>query len=307
MTPEAIAIGGLFGAAVMLIAAAMATSTRMDPARARLGELGGTQARDLEELDLRDPFLERTIRPVLDRLSLGASRFTSDSFIRRTAKQLAMAGNPGAMSVTDWLGLKVLCAMLTAGVLLLYALIVRMPALTTILVAAAGFGIAYVAPEFWLRQKVRSRQRKIVRALPDALDLLSISIRAGLGFDAALVKVVEKTDGPLSDEFRRAAAELRLGRARRDVLRDIIPRTEVRALTAFIGAILQAEQLGVSVSKVLQVQSEQLRVMRRQHAEELARTAPIKMLFPLVGCIFPALFIVILGPSMILITRTFNR
>ena len=133
--------------------------------------------------------------------------------------------------------------------------------------------------------------------IPDALDLLTISVRAGLGFDAALGKVVEKLKGPLTEEFRRALAEVRVGKARRDALRDIVPRTEVQALTNFIGAIIQAEQLGVSISKVLQVQSEQLRIERRQRAEEMAAKAPIKMLFPLVGCIFPSLFIVILGPG----------
>ena len=137
--------------------------------------------------------------------------------------------------------------------------------------------------------------------IPDTLDLLTISVRAGLGFDAALGRVVEKLKGPLSDEFRRALAEVRVGKARREALRDIVPRTEVTPLTNFIGAIIQAEQLGVSISKVLQVQSEQLRIERRQRAEEQAAKAPIKMLFPLVGCIFPSLFIVILGPAIILI------
>ena len=137
--------------------------------------------------------------------------------------------------------------------------------------------------------------------IPDTLDLLTISVRAGLGFDAALGRVVDKLKGPLSDEFRRALAEVRVGKARRDALRDIVPRTEVTPLTNFIGAIIQAEQLGVSISKVLQVQSEQLRIERRQRAEEQAAKAPIKMLFPLVGCIFPSLFIVILGPAIILI------
>ena len=133
------------------------------------------------------------------------------------------------------------------------------------------------------------------------LDLLTISVRAGLGFDGALAKVVEKLKGPLTDEFRRALAEIRVGKSRRESLRDIIPRTEVPPLTNFIGAIIQAEQLGVSISKILQVQSEQLRIERRQRAEEMAAKAPIKMLFPLVGCIFPSLFIVILGPAVILI------
>ncbi len=172
-----------------------------------------------------------------------------------------------------------------------------------IALGAAGLAVGYIAPEFWLGRRVKARQHAIVLRLPDALDLLTISVRAGLGFDAALAKVVEKMQGPLVDEFRRALAEVRVGKARRDALRDIVPRTEVPALTNFIGAIIQAEQLGVSISKVLQVQSEQLRIERRQRAEEMAAKAPIKMLFPLVGCIFPSLFIVILGPAIILIMK----
>ena len=160
-----------------------------------------------------------------------------------------------------------------------------------------GLMFGYTIPEFWLGGRVKKRQKAHPAQIPDALDLLTISVRAGLGFDGALGKVVEKLKGPLTDEFRRALAEIRVGKPRRDALRDIVPRTEVPALTNFIGAIIQAEQLGVSISKVLQVQSEQLRIERRQRAEEMAAKAPIKMLFPLVGCIFPSLFIVILGPG----------
>src|SRR5205814_4065416 len=175
-------------------------------------------------------------------------------------------------------------------------------ALGVALVAVGGvFG--YVIPEFWLGGRVRARQKGILLQIPDALDLLTISVRAGLGFDAALGKVVEKLKGPLVDEFRRALAEVRVGKARREALRDIVPRTEVQPLTNFISAIIQAEQLGVSISKVLQVQSEQLRIERRQRAEEQAAQAPIKMLFPLVGCIFPSLFVVILRPAIILIVE----
>ncbi len=156
-------------------------------------------------------------------------------------------------------------------------------------------------PEIWLSRRIKKRQKHILLATPDTLDLLTISVRAGLSFDGALAKVVEKVPGPLSDEFRRALAEVRVGKARRDALRDVIGRTEVPALSNFIGAIVQAEQLGVPIAKVLQIQSEQLRIERRQRAEEMAAKAPIKMLFPLVGCIFPSMFIVILGPAIILI------
>jgi tight adherence protein C len=167
-------------------------------------------------------------------------------------------------------------------------------------------GIGYILPEFWIGRKIKARQKIILKMIPDALDLLTISVRAGLGFDAALAKVVEKLPGPLSDEFRRALAEVRVGKARRDALRDMVPRTNVQPLSNFIGAIIQAETLGVSISKVLQIQSEQLRIERRQRAEQLAAQAPIKMLFPLVGCIFPSLFVVILGPAIISLINNFS-
>jgi tight adherence protein C len=207
------------------------------------------------------------------------------------------------MKVADWLGIKAIGLGVGAGLLFIFFGVLGGNITQGIMLGLVGAGIGYVGPEFWLGGRVRKRQKLILIGIPDALDLLTISVRAGLGFDAALGKVVEKMKGPLVDEFRRALAEVRVGKARREALRDIVPRTEVQPLTNFIGAIIQAEQLGVSISKVLQVQSEQLRIERRQRAEEQAAKAPIKMLFPLVGCIFPSLFVVILGPALILIMQ----
>ena len=169
------------------------------------------------------------------------------------------------------------------------------------LLAIGGLALGFFVPDYWLSRRIKARQKAILLAIPDTLDLLTISVKAGLGFDAALGKVVEKTQGPLTDEFRRTLAEVRIGKARRDALREMVARTNVPALTNFISAIIQAEQLGVAIARVLEVQSEQLRIQRRQRAEEMAAKAPIKMLFPLVGCIFPSMFIVILGPAIILI------
>jgi tight adherence protein C len=262
------------------------------------------QAKNLEELELQAPFIERTLRPLALGLSNRMSRIASSSFTERTEKRLALAGNPGDLRVADWLGIKAIGAAI--GAILFFFLfaivgVMGLPFILGAMSAIVGALFGYTIPEFWLGGRVKKRQKAIIMMIPDALDLLTISVRAGLGFDAALGKVVEKLKGPLSDEFRRALAEVRVGKARRDALRDIVPRTEVGPLTNFIGAIIQAEQLGVSISKVLQVQSEQLRIERRQRAEEMAAKAPIKMLFPLVGCIFPSLFIVILGPAIILI------
>jgi len=297
-------IAGVAAGAILLIVIGLAGNKPVDPVQARLTQLGTMQAKNLEELELQQPFVERTLRPLALRLSGSMSRVTSSNVSERTSKNLALAGNPGDMRVADWLGIKAIGAIIGAILfLVLFAGInpLKMPFLVGILLIPVGALFGYTAPEFWLGRRVRKRQKAVLLMIPDALDLLTISVRAGLGFDAALGKVVEKLQGPLSDEFRRALAEVRVGKARRDALRDIVARTEVVPLTNFIGAIIQAEQLGVSISKVLQVQSEQLRIERRQRAEEQAAKAPIKMLFPLVGCIFPSLFIVILGPAIILI------
>ncbi|OGO55829.1 MAG: hypothetical protein A2Z32_00490 [Chloroflexi bacterium RBG_16_69_14] len=309
MDPVAIAVAAAAAIGVLLIVIGLAGSSPVDPVQARLTQLGSMQAKNLEELELQQPFMERTLRPLANRLSGSVSRVTSSSFSDRTEKRLALAGNPGDMRVADWLGIKAIGAIV--GAILFFVLFVivgvlGLPLLIGFVMVAVGGLFGYTAPEFWLGRRIRARQHAILLMIPDALDLLTISVRAGLGFDAALGKVVEKLQGPLSDEFRRALAEVRVGKARREALRDIVPRTEVVPLTNFIGAIIQAEQLGVSISKVLQVQSEQLRIERRQRAEEMAAKAPIKMLFPLVGCIFPSLFIVILGPAIILIVLNLN-
>jgi tight adherence protein C len=302
-----IMMAGVAALGVLLVFYALAGARPMDPVRARLSQLGSMQARTLEEIELQQPLFERTLRPLATRLSGIAQRFASPSKVSRTEKRLSMAGNPGDLRTIDFLGLKlVIAGLLGAGTFVLFGLFLGNPQFGFIGAAALG-GLGFLGPEIWLSRRIKSRQKQILLAVPDTLDLLTISVRAGLSFDGALAKVVEKTHGPLADEFRRALAEIRVGKVRREALRDISARTDVPALSNFIGAIVQAEQLGVSISKVLQVQSEQLRIERRQRAEELAAKAPIKMLFPLVGCIFPSMFIVILGPAIILIALNMSN
>jgi len=299
-----ILIAAVAAGAILLIFLGLTSRSSVDPVQARLTQLGAMQAKNLEELELQQPFVERTLRPLANAVSGRMSRVASSSFQERTEKRLALAGNPGNLRVADWLGVKAVGAVVGALIFALLFIVIgvlKLPPILRFAMPVIGLMLGYTVPEFWLGGQVKKRQHLILLMIPDALDLLTISVRAGLGFDAALGKVVEKLNGPLTDEFRRALAEVRVGKARREALRDIIPRTEVPPLTNFIGAIIQAEQLGVSISKVLQVQSEQLRIERRQRAEEMAAKAPIKMLFPLVGCIFPSLFIVILGPAIILI------
>jgi tight adherence protein C len=305
MEPLPLLIAAVAAGAILLIFIGLASNPSVDPVQARLNQLGSMQAKNLEELELQAPLVDRTLRPLVARLSGSMSRMASTSFTQSTEKRLALAGNPGDLRVADWMGIKTIGAVI--GGLVFTGLFV-VPGLLPVLgfplnlvLILVGLYLGYALPEFWLGGRVKRRQKDILLQIPDALDLLTISVRAGLGFDGALGKVVEKLKGPLTEEFRRGLAEIRVGKPRRDALRDIVPRTEVPALSNFIGAIIQAEQLGVSISKVLQVQSEQLRIERRQRAEEMAAKAPIKMLFPLVGCIFPSLFIVILGPAIILI------
>jgi tight adherence protein C len=296
-----IIVASIAGLGVLLVFFALAGARPMDPVQARLSQLGSMQAKTLEELELQQPLFERTLRPMAMRLSGIAQRFASPSKVSRTEKRLSMAGNPGALRTIDFLGMKLVVAVLAAGgSFVVLAVIMGSPPFGVVAAIALG-ALGFLAPELWLSRRIKKRQKQILLAVPDTLDLLTISVRAGLSFDGALAKVVEKTHGPLSDEFRRCLAEIRVGKVRRDALRDITGRTDVPALSNFIAAIVQAEQLGVPIAKVLTVQSEQLRVERRQRAEEMAAKAPIKMLFPLVGCIFPSMFIVILGPAIILI------
>jgi tight adherence protein C len=287
---------------VLLIVWALLGARTSDPVQARLTQLGTLEGiTSLEEIELQQPIMDRTLRPLMRRLSGVGTRLTSRERVGRTESKLAEAGYPYGLRTLDFMGLKVVVSLATSGLaFLLFGVAMGDPG-TGFMVALGGLALGFFIPDYWLSRRIKARQKAILLAIPDTLDLLTISVKAGLGFDAALGKVVEKTQGPLTDEFRRTLAEVRIGKARRDALREMVSRTNVPALTNFISAIIQAEQLGVAIARVLEVQSEQLRIQRRQRAEEMAAKAPIKMLFPLVGCIFPSMFIVILGPAMILI------
>jgi tight adherence protein C len=294
-----ILIAALAAAAVLLITYGLSGQQSKDAVQQRLEQLI-TQPKSLEEFELQQPFFERVLRPIIQRLSRLVNRGDQGGLIARTDAKLERAGYPGGLRGADWVGVKILVALVLAigiGLLMLATGNVQL----ALLFGVVGAGVGYMAPEFWLGGKAKKRSFEMVLQLPDALDLLTISVEAGLGFDAALAKVVEKMEGPLVNEFRQALAEIRMGRSRRDALRDVVLRADSQPISNFIGAIVQAEQLGVPIAKVLQIQSQQLRIERRQRAEEMAAKAPVKMLFPMVGCIFPTIFIVILGPAVVTI------
>jgi tight adherence protein C len=300
MPPE-ILVALIAAAAVLIITIGLATRPPKDAVQQRLEQLV-VQPRSLEEYELDQPFFERAIRPIVKRLARAGRRGDQGGMIARTDAKLEKAGYPGGLRGADWVGVKLLAAIAFAGLGFLLGLLLG--GITGgLFFALVGAGVGFMGPEFWLGRKIRSRGLEMLLQLPDALDLLTISVEAGLGFDAALAKVVEKMEGSLVDEFRQALAEIRMGRSRRDALRDVAKRADSQPINNFIGAIVQAEQLGVPIAKVLQIQSNQLRIERRQRAEEAAAKAPVKMLFPMVGCIFPTIFIVILGPAIITVMK----
>jgi tight adherence protein C len=300
MPPE-ILIAAVAAAAVLLITLGVAARPPKDAVQQRLEQLV-VQPKSLDEYELQQPFFERVIRPLVKRLSSLGRRGDQGGMIARTDAKLEKAGYPGGLRGADWVGVKLLAAIGFVGLGFLLGL--ALGGVTGgLFFALVGGAVGYIGPEFWLGRRIRSRGEGMVLQLPDALDLLTISVEAGLGFDAALAKVVEKMEGPLVDEFRQALAEIRMGRTRREALRDVAQRADAQPINNFIGAIVQAEQLGVPIAKVLQIQSNQLRIERRQRAEEAAAKAPVKMLFPMVGCIFPTIFIVILGPAVVTVLR----
>ena len=298
MTPEVL-IALLAAAAVLLITYGVAARPSEDAVQARLSQLV-VQPKTLEEMELNQPFYERVVRPTIQRLARARSRQEGGTVAKIDAK-LERAGYPGGLRGADWVGVKMLSLIGFAVLGFVLGLLLTQQIALAFLFVVVGAAVGYIAPEFWLGKRIKKRSWAMVLQLPDALDLLTISVEAGLGFDAALAKVVEKMEGPLVDEFRQALAEVRMGRPRRDALRDVATRAEAQPVSNFVGAIVQAEQLGVPIAKVLQIQSNQLRIERRQRAEEAAAKAPVKMLFPMVGCIFPTIFIVILGPAVVTI------
>lgn len=302
----AILYGSLAALAVLLVILGIyLPKTAPNPVRARLA-MFAEKTRTLEELELEQPFTERVLRPMIARtariilrfLPLNKGKTANDPSLGRIQKKLLLAGNPNNLSPNDFLGILGISMLGTSGLVFLLMGLAGADMITSIFLGMVGLGIGYYMPNVWLTSKIRARRKEIERAMPDALDLLVISVEAGLGFDSAIQRLTEKANNALTREFRRVLAEIRMGRSRREALKEMVYRTEVPDLNTFVAAIIQADQLGVSISRVLSVQADQMRLIRRQRAEELAAKAPLKMLFPMILLIFPAIFIVILGPSV---------
>lgn len=277
-------------------------SVSSDMVQDRLAAFAGSKPLTLDEVELQKPFQERFIRPAIDRLGKYLSQRTPEKARQDLQNRLNLAGRPGNLSPTDFQALRYVLAI----VLFVAGLLLGLLAHNVIALAAgAGVGAAvgFLAPVFYLRSKVQARRKEIQLGLPDVMDLLTIAVEAGLGFDAAMQRVTDKFDNALADEFRTVLQEVRLGRPRLEALDEMGRRCGVEDLHNFTQAVIQSEQMGVGLAKILRLQSEEMRRKRRQRAEELAAKASLKMMLPMVGCIFPTLWLILLGPAVLIIMK----
>jgi tight adherence protein C len=273
--------------------------------KATIDRLGVYGKDALREATLSKPLSERAIAPVVIGLGKALNRFTPIGYLNNIQRKLILAGSPGNLDAPSFVVIKVLTTLV--GIVLAYfARRFGTSFLTT--AALLGFPVllGFFGPDAWLARKIDDRRKSMQKALPDVLDMMVISVEAGLGFDSALARVVQTVPGPLSEEFFRMLQETRVGVARREAMRHLSERTDLDELRSFLLAMMQAEAFGVSIARVLRVQADEMRVKRRQRAQEKAFAAPVKIVFPLVFCIFPSLFIVLLGPAAIQIGRAFG-
>src|SRR5215212_4708145 len=272
-----------------------------DPLQARLAEfIQRGDVKSLEEIELSQPFVERVIIPLVNRIGEFSTRFTPQKAIQDTARKLELAGNPWPVDAPTLLAIRFILAVLMGGFLTVVILIspASNPSDNFMYIGGATFAGFYL-PHLMLTSRITRRQTEIRKAMPDALDLLTICVEAGLGFDAALSKVSEKWENELSLAFTSTIREVQLAKVGLEALKNMSDRLGIPEMSNFVAAIIQSEQLGVSMAKVLRIQSDQMRVKRRQYAEEEAHKAPIKMIIPMALLIFPSILIIILTPAVI--------
>ena len=257
------------------------------------------------ESDLSIPFADRVLLPSIEAMANAATAILPARVLANIEKQLVRAGSPMSLNayVVFWMiSVTVITGFMLAAVVVVWGAVGIQQALAVLIFAALG----WMAPGLWLKGRLGARQKLVLKTLPDALDLVTTCVEAGLGLDGALARVAEKSTGPLANELTRMLREVAMGKLRREALTELADRIGVEELTSFINAIIQAEQLGVGIAQVLRVQSDQMRTRRRQRAEQSAHEAPIKMIFPLVLFIFPAFMLVILGPAVLRIATSLS-
>ncbi|MEQ4500961.1 type II secretion system F family protein [Nocardioides kribbensis] len=256
-----------------------------------------------EEIDR--PFAERVLDPLRARALVVGRRITGADAAERIRRKLDLAGNPAGLTVDKVVSAKVLGAVAGLVVGVLVALLLGASLGVLLGVGLGALVLGFLGPNLYLYQKTYDRSAQILRELPDAIDLMTISVESGLGFDAALQQVARNTEGPLADEFARVLKEMQIGQGRSAALRGLSERTDVDDLQSFVSAMVQADSFGIPVAQVLRVQSSEMRVKRRQRAEEKAQQVPVKITVPLIFCILPCLFIAVMGPAVISIMDNF--
>jgi tight adherence protein C len=278
-----------------------------DPLQARLAEfIQRGDVTSLEEIELSQPFSERVITPIIRTIGEFSTRFTPQKAIQGTTRRMELAGNPWPIDAPTFFALRFILAIVFGGLAIAY-IVISPPADSSknlLIIGGAAF-LGQQLPASMLTTKITRRQTEVRKAMPDALDLLTICVEAGLGFEAAMSKVSEKWDNELALAFARTLREIQLGKVRRDSLKDMADRLGIAEMTSFVAAIIQSEQLGVSMAKVLRIQADQMRLKRRQFAEEQAHKAPIKMIIPMALLIFPSIMIIILVPAGMQIATQF--
>ncbi len=290
----------LIVAALVVVAGIQRTKNLTeDPLAERLAEYSQRgESVSLEDIELAQPFSDRVVMPIMRRLGEISTRFTPQNVLDQTRKRLELAGNPARMDASTFMIMHFVAAVVLGALIFVISLFSKTFSVPIKFLLVAVFTVlGYFLPDLLLKSRIDSRQRSVRKAMPDALDLLTICVEAGLGFDAAMSKVHEKWENDLALAFGRVIREIQLGKLRRDALRDMAERLGIAEMTSFVAAVIQSEMLGVSMAKVLRIQSDQMRVRRRQYAEEQAHKAPIKMIFPMGLLIFPALMIVLLTPA----------
>ncbi|MFQ3536794.1 MAG: type II secretion system F family protein [Aggregatilineales bacterium] len=276
-----------------------------DPLQERLAEFAERETPgSLEELEMSLGFKDRVLLPLFKGLANRLSRLTPDSQIEAARRKIELAGQTHKMDPRTFFGTRImLMIMLGIGGAFVAFVTLRLDPLAAFGLTAFLAFLGYYMPESQLNSKIKKRQENIVKALPDALDLLTICVEAGLGFDQAMGKVYDKWDNELAQAFGRVIQEIAYGKLRREALRDMAASMDVPDVTSFTAAIIQADQLGVSIGKILRIQADQMRVKRRQRAQEKAHQAPVKMMIPMVFLIFPSIWLVLLGPSLIIVLQ----
>jgi tight adherence protein C len=269
----------------------------------RLRGYGEIEPVTIDEIELQKPFEERVLRPALERAGSFLSNRTPQKSRENLRAKLALAGNPGNLTVGGFTALRDVAAVIGMVLGLLIGLLVGHGFIGPVAGIAVGALIGFYAPLYWVNSLTGSRRIEIQKALPDAMDLLTIASEAGQSFDAAISNVVDKYHNALADEFAAVIRETQLGRPRLEALEDMGKRCGVEDLNNFIQSVIQSEQMGVGIAKILRIQSQELRRKRRQRAQETAAQATLKMMLPMVGCIFPTLWIILLGPAVLVIIK----